>query len=54
MLVYENKNCMVIKILIQGVNRYFVKIKSNGGYMYIFRDKKLAVAACDKLSEEIV
>lgn len=56
MLVYENKNCMVTKILIQGVKRYFVSIKSEngGGYMYVFRDKKLAVAACDKLSEKIV
>lgn len=53
MLVYENKNCMVTKILIQGVKRYFVSIKRDGGYMYVFRDKKLAVAACDKLSEEI-
>lgn len=53
MLVYENEKCMVTRILIQGVKRYFVSIKSDGGYMYVFRDKKLAVTACDKLSEEI-
>ena len=53
MLVYENKNCMVTKILIQGVSRYFVSIKNNGGYMYVFQDKNIAVVACDKLSVEI-
>ena len=53
MLVYENENCMVTKILIQGVKRYFVSIKSEGGFMYVFREKQIAIIACDKLSDEI-
>lgn len=55
MAIYSTEHFKVFRMRINGVTYYFVgKNKPNGGYMFAYAIKKVAISCCDKLEKALL